>query len=252
MAFIEVTNEKNPKLAIEVNNSLNYKDKEGNLQNRQKVTALTDVVTEAGKVSDMKKGVVTLSLNTEEGYKNYFVNKDKDNNVSLKLASEPKNEAEMINFKAIKKDGEQYYYYKMENTANSEKVVNSIKIDTTEKSAYLGVRATLKNDELKEELISKNASGEKHIAIISGKEARVVAQSDLKNQEVKKETPEAKKPEAKKEIRDIPVDIKDENGKLIQKTTVKNVETKKPEDAEKKKAFKPKEKVKSKDRELER
>ena len=75
MAFVELTKEENPKLAVQVNNSLKYQDKDGNLKDRQKVTGLIDIVKEAGQVASMGKGAVSLSLNTESGYKNYFVNK---------------------------------------------------------------------------------------------------------------------------------------------------------------------------------
>ena len=46
------------------------------IKDRQKVTALIDIVKEAGQVASMGKGAVSLSLNTESGYKNYFVNKN--------------------------------------------------------------------------------------------------------------------------------------------------------------------------------
>ena len=72
MAFLELTKEEKPKLAVQVNNSLKYKDKDGNLQDRQKVTALIDIVREASSVAGMDKGAVMLSLNTENGFKNYF------------------------------------------------------------------------------------------------------------------------------------------------------------------------------------
>ena len=39
MAFVELTKEDKPKLAIQVNNSLKYKDNEGNLKDRQKQTS---------------------------------------------------------------------------------------------------------------------------------------------------------------------------------------------------------------------
>lgn len=78
MAFLELTKEEKPKLAVQVNNSLKYKDKDGNLQDRQKVTALIDIVREASSVAGMDKGAVMLSLNTENGFKNYFVNKTKN------------------------------------------------------------------------------------------------------------------------------------------------------------------------------
>ena len=34
MAFVELTKEENPKLAVQVNNSLKYQDKDGNLKDR--------------------------------------------------------------------------------------------------------------------------------------------------------------------------------------------------------------------------
>jgi len=74
MAIIELTKENKPKLAVQVNNSLKYMNKDGELSDRTKQSALIDVVRTASSVVKAQKGPVVISLNTQDGYKNYFVN----------------------------------------------------------------------------------------------------------------------------------------------------------------------------------
>jgi len=183
MAFIEVTKEQNPKLAVQVNNSLKYKDKEGNLHDRQKVTALTDVVREASSVASMGKGAVTLSLNTDEGFKNYFVNKTKNDDIAL-VPQDEKLQGDRSNYvyfnKKVDIDNPDRVYYQMSKAENAEKLVDSIKVTETEKSAYIGARVTLLNKELLQEMIQlEHNSGEKHVAILGKESKNIISISEL-------------------------------------------------------------------------
>lgn len=250
MAFIELTKEQNPKLAVQVNNSLKYQDKDGNLQDRQKVTALIDIVREASSVASMDKGATMLSLNTENGFKNYFVNKNKNDDIVLtpmdKALQNNKDEYLFFNKKVNTNDPSKYFY-NMSKAGNAEQLVDSIKVNTTDKSAYLGARVTLSNKELLQDMIKfENDSGEKSIATIGKDTLRIETMAELQakreaiSQEQTKEAP----------VKDIPVEVQDKNGKVVDKTTTPNAVAK--ENEKPKKAYNPKDKTKSKEKDIER
>jgi len=247
MAFIELTKEQNPKLAVQVNNSLKYQDKDGNLQDRQKVTALIDIVREASSVASMDKGAVMLSLNTENGFKNYFVNKNKNEDIVLapmdKALQENKDEYIYFNKKVNTNDPDKYFY-NMSKAGNSEKIVDSIKVNETDKSAYLGARVTLSNKDLLQDMIKfENDSGEKSVATIGKDTLKIETMAELQARR------EAKSQE-QTQSKDIPVEVQDINGNVVEKTTTPNAKAK--ETKEPKKSYKPKVKSKSKEQDIER
>ena len=259
MAFIELTKEQNPKLAVQVNNSLKYQDKDGNLQDRQKVTALIDIVREAATVAGMDKGAVMLSLVTNEKgkdgkdiYKNYFVNKNKNEDIVLTPMDKAlqSNKDEYIYFnKKVSTNEPDKYFYNMSKAGNSEKIVDSIKINKTEKSAYLGARVTLKNDDIHDDLSFKeNDTGERHTAIIGKEKLEIVSNAELQARREAKSQEQDKSKEAP--TKEIPVEIQNKDGKVIEKTTTPNSVAK--ESKEPKKSFKPKEKVQQKEQGMER
>lgn len=238
MAFIELTKEENPKLAVQVNNSLKYQDRDGNLQDRQKITALIDVIKEASNVANMDKGAVMLSLNTENGYKNYFINKTDKEDIALvsmdKTLQSDKNNYIYFN-KKVDINNPDKYFYNMSKAGNAEQIVDSIKINTTEKSAYLGARVTLSNKELLENMIKfENETGEKAVATIGKDTLRIETSSEIQTRR-----------EAKSQEQSIPVEIQDKNGNVIETTKIEK-------DENKKKAFNPKSKSKSKEQDIER
>ncbi|RBQ32271.1 hypothetical protein CRU92_00745 [Arcobacter sp. FW59] len=229
MAFVELTKEENPKLAVQVNNSLKYQDKDGNLQDRQKVTALIDIVREASGVSGMDKGSVMLSLGTNEKgkdgkdiYKNYFVNKNKNEDIVLTPMDKALqgNKDEYIYFnKKLNTNEPDKYFYNMSKSGNAEKVVDSIKINTTEKSAYLGARVTLSNKDLLQDMIKiENDSGERHTAIIGKEKLEIVSNAELQARR------EAKSQEQDKfiENKDLSYSIEAVNNSKIEYSTKEN------------------------------
>lgn len=230
MAFIELTKEENPKLAVQINNSLKYQDKDGNLQDRQKITALLDIVREASSVSNMDKGAVMLSLNTENGYKNYFVNKNKNEDIVLSPMDKAlqNNKDEYIYFnKKINTNEPDKYFYNMSKAGNSEAIVDSIKIVKTEKSAYLGARVTLSNKDLLKDMINiENISGERHTAIIGKEKLEIVSNAELQARRENKSQEQEK-------TKQMPVEKEKSPAKSKEMTQ--------------KKPFKPKEKVVDKD-----
>ena len=248
MAFVELTKEVNPKLAVQVNNSLKYQDKDGNLQDRQKSTALLDIVREASSVASMDKGAVMLSLNTENGFKNYFVNKNKNEDIVLAPMDKAlqSNKDEYIYFnKKVNTNEPDKYFYSMSKSGNAEKIVDSIKVNTTDKSAYLGARVTLSNKDLLQDMIKfENDSGEKSVATIGKDTLKIETMAEL---QARRET---LKNQEQNKSKDIPVEVQDKNGNVVEKTTTPNAKAK--ETKEPKKSYNPKVKSKSKEQDIER
>lgn len=262
MAFLELTKEEKPKLAVQVNNSLKYKDKDGNLQDRQKVTAFIDIAKEASSVVGMDKGAVMLSLNTDDGFKNYFVNRTKNDDIALVPMDKnlQKDKDNYIYFnKKLNVDDPSKFFYTMSKAGNSEATLDSIKVVTTDKSAYLGARVTLSNKEILQDMQNlENNKGERHTAIIGKEKLEIVSNAELQkrrelNQSIDTQNKDIENRINEKEsknIKDIPVEIKDKDGNIVEQTTTKNIASK--ENIEPKKSFKPKEKTTQKEKGVER
>lgn len=170
MAFLDLTKEENPKLAIQTNTSLKYKKEDGSLGDKTPKTALITAVRSAGEVAAMDKGPVTFSINTDKGYSNFFVNRnDKGDIVLVPTDKDLRGDKNSyLNFiKTVDINNTDRHYFVMKDDAASKQILDTMKIINTEKSSYIDVRATLKNDAIKNQLISlSQAQGEKFNAII--------------------------------------------------------------------------------------
>ncbi len=194
MAFVKLTNEETPKLGVSVDNALNYQDKDGKVQQRQKATALLDVIEEAGKVAAMDKGTVTFNASINGKYENYFVNRDDKGSIILRNSEDPYNKDATVYVNQVqKKDSEGHFYAINTNTKAGKDLVESIDLKTVERengnSQYLKASVRLKNEDLKAELISK---GKDHTAILSKDGVRIVKDKELSKTQAKEKTKEAK------------------------------------------------------------
>lgn len=197
MAFGRLVNNK---IVIDTNNALNYKNKEGDIQQRKVDTALIDVIKEAGQVASMEHGVVFFSAKINDEWKNYFVERDeKTHNIVLK----PTNSQYRDDFIYINSyTSEQgYFYYTINQKREAAKeLVDGVGIvehqnqDGT-KSHYLETNVRLHNEELKNELKEK---GNGFIALISKAGFEVVNEAEMKaqkQQQQMQQTQEIKEPE---------------------------------------------------------
>ncbi|SUW87773.1 hypothetical protein [Campylobacter helveticus] len=117
MAVVTLDKGKNPKAVVNVDNSLNYQDKEGNLQSKQIKTAITEIAEEAGKVTAMGFGAVTMSVKDSEGaYKNYFVNRNENNGTITLVPTDLQD----------KTDSSQNVYFNRHSKENNGKIIFSI------------------------------------------------------------------------------------------------------------------------------
>ncbi|EDP3617025.1 hypothetical protein GU702_09255 [Campylobacter jejuni] len=197
MAFGKLVNDK---IVIDTNNALNYRGKEGDIQQRKVDTALIDVIKEAGQVAAMEHGAVLFSAKVNEVWKNYFVNRDeKTHNIVLKPTNLQNRDDFIYINSNINEQG--YFYYTINQKRESAKeliegvgIVEHQNQDGT-KSHYLETNVRLYNEELKQELKEK---GNEFIAVISNAGIKVVNEAEMKAQKQEQQiqqTQEIKEPE---------------------------------------------------------
>lgn len=188
MSIISLTNEKNEKLAIHVDNALNYRNANGELSKREPKSALIDVVREAGNVLGMDKGIVTLAIEVDGKYENFYVNKMRDSkNLVLKPIETADKKESFIYFNAVNKEDGSGYFYMLGDNENSKKLLAGLGITEKEnqdgsKSAYIKANAKLKNEEIKLALQEK---GKNYLAIVSKDGIKIVSKDELINSQKK-------------------------------------------------------------------
>lgn len=198
MAFARLVKDK---IVADTNNALNYKNKEGELQQRKVDTALIDVIKEAGQISAMEVGSVMFSAKVNGDWKNYFVNRDeKTHNIVLK----PTNSQNRDDFIYINSytDEQGYFYYMINQKREAAKeliegvgIVEHQNQDGT-KSHYLETNVRIYNEELKKELKEK---GNEFVAILSNDGIRVVNENEMKAQKKEQQAQQVKEIEVTSE-----------------------------------------------------
>ncbi len=197
MAFGRLVNDK---IVIDTNNALNYKNKEGDIQQRKIDTALIDVIKEAGAVAAMEHGSVLFSAKINSEWKNFFVNRDeKTHNIVLKPTNS-KNRDDFIYINSNTNEQGYFYYTINQKRESAKELIEGVGITEHQnqdgsKSHYLETNVRLYNEELKKEL--KERGGE-FVAIISNAGIKVVNETEMKAQkqeQQRQQTQEIKEPE---------------------------------------------------------
>ncbi|AWI35144.1 hypothetical protein [Helicobacter apodemus] len=197
MAFGRLVNDK---IVIDTNNALNYKNKEGEIQQRKIDTALIDVIKEAGAVAAMEHGSVLFSAKINSEWKNFFVNRDeKTHNIVLKPTNS-KNRDDFIYVNSNTNEQGYFYYTINQKRESAKELIEGVGITEHQnqdgsKSHYLETNVRLYNEELKKEL--KERGGE-FVAIISNAGIKVVNETEMKAQkqeQQRQQTQEIKEPE---------------------------------------------------------
>lgn len=202
MAFGRLVNDK---IVIDTNNALNYKNKEGEIQQRKVDTALIDVIKEAGAVAAMEHGSVLFSAKINSEWKNFFVNRDeKTHNIVLKPTNS-KNRDDFIYINSNTNEQGYFYYTINQKRESAKELIEGVGITEHQnqdgsKSHYLETNVRLYNEELKKEL--KERGGE-FVAIISNAGIKVVNETEMKAQkqeQQRQQTQEIKEPAQDKGI----------------------------------------------------
>lgn len=183
MAFVRLTSEKNPKLAVGINTAINYKDKNGELKQRKPETAFIDVINEAGKVAGMEQGSVTMAIEINGQWENFFVNRDENHNISLKPINDPYDIESTIYINSHKNKDGNFYCSLNDKTIAGKALKEGIGVseyvrENGEKSSYIKANVRLANPEIKKQLLEK---GEGYLAIVSKDNVKVVSEADLSN-----------------------------------------------------------------------
>ncbi|MCV3419185.1 hypothetical protein L8V92_07895 [Campylobacter lari] len=177
MAFVRLSNGNNPRLMVDVNNALNYKDTQtGEIKQRQIATALVDVIEEAGKVAGMDKGAVTASFKVNNEWKNYFVNRDKESHNIVLVPTdvvERKNRDNHIFINNNWNEETKRFYHTINDKREAGKAliegigISEFQNQDGSKSFYLDTNVKLANNEIKEELEKiKLEKGDGYLAIV--------------------------------------------------------------------------------------
>ncbi|WP_104722733.1 hypothetical protein [Helicobacter mesocricetorum] len=197
MAFGRLVNDK---IVIDTNNALNYKNKEGEIQQRKVDTALIDVIKEAGAVAAMEHGSVLFSAKVNDEWKNFFVNRDeKTHNIVLKPTNS-KNRDDFVYINSNTNEQGYFYYTINQKRESAKELIEGVGITEHQnqdgsKSHYLETNVRLYNEELKKELQER---GGEFVAIISNAGIKVVNESEMKAQkqeQQRQQTQEIKEPE---------------------------------------------------------
>lgn len=193
MSLAKLDNSKDPKIVIVANSALNYvADKEtGALGTKTPKTAAINIIREAGSVSGMDVGTVTVAFKNYGKWQNYFVDRNETNGtISLKPCDKPNDREGFIYVNAVQReDGKGMFYAFNEKTEAGRNFVQGLSTrdwtneQTGQVSSYVEGRATLKNDTLKQEMLEK---GDGHIAILSrnGFEVKLESELNKQNQEL--------------------------------------------------------------------
>lgn len=184
MAFVKLTQEKNPKLAIQTNTSLNYKDKDGNIKQRKPETALLESIKEAGKVAAMEQGTVTLSAAINGEWKNYFVNRMQDYSIRLIPIDDSKNKDKIIYVNSFKTEEGKYFYAINTKQEAGKTFVEGLETNTSKdgQSSYIKANIRLSNENIKQDLLNKGEQAKDYVAIVSKDGFHVVLEKDLTHQ----------------------------------------------------------------------
>ncbi|WP_308400745.1 hypothetical protein [Campylobacter insulaenigrae] len=181
MAFGKLVNDK---IVIDTNNALNYKNQEGELQQKRVDTALIDVIKEAGQVAAMEHGSVLFSAKIHGEWKNFFVNRDeKTYNIVLKPTNS-KNRDDFIYVNSNVNEQGYFYYTINQKREAAKELIEGVGITEHQnqdgsKSHYLETNVRLYNEELKEELSKK---GKEFVALIANGYIKVVNEAEMKAQ----------------------------------------------------------------------
>ncbi|WP_139454205.1 hypothetical protein [Campylobacter armoricus] len=198
MAFVKLSNGNNPRLMVDVNNALNYKDTQtGEIKQRQVATALVDVIEEAGKVAGMDKGAVTASFKVNNEWKNYFVNRDKESHNIVLVptdAVERKNRDNHIFINNNWNEETKRFYHTINDKREAGKaLIDGIGISEFQnqdgsKSFYLDTNIKLSNDDIKFALEkTKLEKGDGYLAIVSSAGYEIKNEAEMKEQKAKQQ-----------------------------------------------------------------
>lgn len=183
------------KVMLEVPNSLNYTNAQGEKAFKNIETSLTEIVREVNNVNQMGQRTSISIQDKNDEFTRYYVNQTKDGNLILQPNPEAQvagKEAVYFNKKydtddkgEVKKteQGEPLYYFIMnKETPAAQELLNNLKIKENGEYKNLAVSVQIANPELAKDLKEyKRADGDnsKVIAVLSKDEIKISSVNEL-------------------------------------------------------------------------
>lgn len=183
------------KVMLEVPNSLNYTNAQGEKAFKNIETSLTEIVREVNNVNQMGQRTSISIQDKNDEFTRYYVNQTKDGNLILQPNPEAQvagKEAVYFNKKyntddkgEVKKteQGEPLYYFIMnKETPAAQELLNNLKIKENGEYKNLAVSVQIANPELAKDLKEyKRADGDnsKVVAVLSKDEIKISSVNEL-------------------------------------------------------------------------
>lgn len=183
------------KVMLEVPNSLNYTNAQGEKAFKNIETSLTEIVREVNNVNQMGQRTSISIQDKNDEFTRYYVNQTKDGNLIL----QPNPEAQVAGKEAVyfnkkydtddkgevkrTEQGEPLYYFIMnKETPAAQELLNNLKIKENGEYKNLAVSVQIANPELAKDLKEyKRADGDnsKVVAVLSKDEIKISSVNEL-------------------------------------------------------------------------
>lgn len=190
-------------LLLQVDNGLDYEDKNKEAKQMQKETAILNVVKNAvqAKNAGFEKATITFNTQNEMGdreYSTYYVNIAQNGNVALSPKDKDKNPTIWIKNFGEDDYGRVSYGFSKDakgdgNFGLNDKVaafLDSVEVKEVNGKSYAGVNVTLNNANLKKELLAAQENGQRAYAVIKNNGEIRIEQGSIPKDNAKQETQE--------------------------------------------------------------
>lgn len=219
MALVKLDNSQYQNLVITTNSALNYVSKDNETKQREPKTAAISIIREAANVESMGHGNVSVAFKQYGQWQNYYLNKNKETGtITLRPTKSLEDRASYIYVNPTLNEQGKAYYAINEKSEAGRNFVQGLSVQEwrkdvdSEPSFYVEGRATLRNDELQnnlKEITSKEQQD--FVAILSNDGIEIKSMADLQKgakeleKSVDKEIVEQKLEDKSKKKEDIEI-----------------------------------------------
>lgn len=204
----------NGKVMLEIPNSLNYTNSQGEQALKNPETALTEIVREVNNVNQMGQRTSVSIQDKNDDYTRYYVNQTKDGNLVL----QPNPEAQVAGKEAVyfnkkydtddkgnvkrTEQGEPLFYFVMNKEAPAaQELLNNMKVKENNGYQNLAVSVQIANPELAKELKEyqrPEGDNSKVVAVLSKDEIKISTVNELASAKAERSSQEQTKTEPQK------------------------------------------------------
>lgn len=190
-------------LLLQVDNGLDYEDKNKEAKQMKKETAVLNVVKNAiqAKNAGFEKATINFTTQNENGdkeYSTYYLNAAQNGNIALNPKDKDKDPTIWI--QKFEKDGKVGYGFSKESKGDGQGFVlndkvaaflDSVEVKEANGKSFVGVNVSLNDPALKQELFTEQVkSGQKAYAVIKNNGEIRIEQGSIPKDNAKQETQE--------------------------------------------------------------